>query len=76
MIFIDGDHSLAACYDDIRRWYPKLTREGRLLGHDAVPGSDVERAVRTFCREHGLTASVCPMPRTHYMWEIHQTHGD
>lgn len=72
LIFIDGDHSLEGCYRDIRAWLPRLKPEGRLLGHDAVPGGDVEAAVRRYCQEEGYRASVCPMPASHYIWEIHR----
>jgi len=73
VIFIDGDHSLAGCYGDLQAWHPKLKQDGRLLGHDASPGSEVEAAVRQYCRENRWTASVCPLPGSHYIWEIHTT---
>jgi predicted O-methyltransferase YrrM len=71
VVFIDGEHSEEACYNDIRAWRPRLGPGGRLLGHDIVPGSPVEGAVRRYCAEAGCTASVCPMPASHFIWEIH-----
>lgn len=69
-IFIDGDHSFEACYRDICNWQGKLKPGGRLLGHDAVPGSDVEKAVARYCDETGSTARVHPLPGAHFIWEI------
>ena len=71
MVFIDGDHSAEACYDDIKHWRRRLKPGGRILGHDAVPGGGVEQAVRRYCAEEGLVASVGPLPETHFIWEIH-----
>jgi predicted O-methyltransferase YrrM len=70
VIFIDGEHSFQACWEDISNWHPKLKPGGRLLGHDAAPGSEVERAVRHYCRDKGYQASICPMPASHFIWEI------
>jgi predicted O-methyltransferase YrrM len=71
VVFIDGDHSAEECYQDIRHWHGRLGKGGRLLGHDASPGSGVEEAVRRFCAETGCRASVCPMPQSFYIWEVH-----
>jgi predicted O-methyltransferase YrrM len=75
LVFIDGEHSAEACYQDICAWRPRLGPGGRLLGHDAVPGSPVEAAVRRYCAEQGYRASVCPMPASHFIWEIHAGAG-
>jgi predicted O-methyltransferase YrrM len=75
IVFIDGDHSEEACYQDICSWRRWLKPGGRLLGHDAEPGSGVERAVRRYCAEQGCRASVWPMPHSHFIWEIH-TEGE
>ena len=71
LVFIDGDHSFTGCMRDLRSWHRLLKPSGRLLGHDATPGGDVEAAVRQFCRERALRASVCPLPTTHFIWEVH-----
>jgi predicted O-methyltransferase YrrM len=71
LIFIDGDHAAEACYQDIRHWHARLRKGGRLLGHDATRGGTVEQALRRYCAETGLRASVCPMPYSHYIWELH-----
>ncbi len=71
MIFIDGDHAPEACYQDIRHWHPRLKQGGRLLGHDAVPRGTVEEALRRYCAETGLRASVCLLPHSHFIWELH-----
>lgn len=71
IVFIDGDHAAEACYQDIRAWTPRLKRGGRLLGHDAAPGSGVEQALLRYCSERGCVASVIDLPASHYVWEIH-----
>jgi predicted O-methyltransferase YrrM len=71
IVFIDGDHSLEGCYCDICAWRGLLKPGGRLLGHDAAPGSEVESAVRRFCAESGCTMTVHPLPSAHFIWEIH-----
>ncbi len=75
LIFLDGDHAEEACYQDIRHWRGRLKAGGRLLGHDAVPGGSVERAVRRYCAEAGVRASVCPLPASHFIWEVHAAGG-
>jgi predicted O-methyltransferase YrrM len=71
LIFIDGDHSAEGCYQDLRHWHPRLREGGRLLGHDASPGRSVEQGVRRYCAETGWRATVCPLPRAHFVWELH-----
>lgn len=68
-IFIDGDHSLEGCYRDFCAWREHLTPGGRLLGHDAASGSEVEQAVQRYCLEHDYTARIHPLPVAHYVWE-------
>lgn len=50
IVFIDGDHSRAACEADIVAWLPKVRRGGVICGHDyghpKLPG--VKEAVDTF----------------------------
>ena len=75
LVFIDGDHSFTGCMSDLRSWHRLLKPSGRLLGHDATPGGDVEAAVRQFCRERALRASVCPLPTSHFIWEIQPQGG-
>src|SRR5262249_13159146 len=70
MIFIDGDHSYEACYQDICNWSTKLNERGRLLGHDAVPDGGVAKAVADFCTETGYKSRIHPFPETPYIWEI------
>ena len=49
-VFIDGDHSKAAVYEDIVTWLPKVRAKGILGGHDFghadIPG--VKEAVEQF----------------------------
>ncbi len=70
VVFVDGDHSLEGCSRDIVAWRARLKPGGRLLGHDAAPGSDVERAVRRYCAEVGGSLIIHPLPAAHFIWEI------
>lgn len=48
MIFIDGDHSYDSVVSDIDAWWPKISPEGILCGHDFNPETwpGVVRAVK------------------------------
>lgn len=35
-IYIDGDHSENAVFDDLNAWYPKLNSGGLMAGHDYI----------------------------------------
>jgi predicted O-methyltransferase YrrM len=70
VIFIDGDHSAEGCYQDLQSWLPHLATNGRMLGHDAVPGGGVVQALERFRSETGIPFEVHPMPATHYIWEL------
>lgn len=57
-VFIDGNHSHAACLEDLRTWAPKVRADGLICGHDfAVHGAarsarfGVVSAVNTFIDE-------------------------
>ncbi len=69
IVFIDGDHSAEACYEDIRAWAPHLRTGGRLLGHDAAPGSGVRQALERYRAESGRNLHILPPPTAHYIWE-------
>jgi SAM-dependent methyltransferase len=45
-VFIDGDHSMEAVYDDILAWLPKVKPGGILCGHD-IDEPGVAAAVKT-----------------------------
>lgn len=69
-IFIDGEHTYEACYEDLNAWYPKLKKEGRFVGHDAVTGNGVEKAVIQFAAENNATYSIIKPPYAQFIWEI------
>jgi len=62
MIFINGDHSAESCLADIKAWFPKLSSQGRTLGHDAIPGSSVECALKQFRADTGIDFRIHAMP--------------
>jgi cephalosporin hydroxylase len=67
-LFLDGDHSYEALSEELRAWYPKVSKDGYFIGHDSNWGS-VRLAVRHFCEEYGLEYSTM----THkHCWELHQ----
>ena len=70
VLFIDGDHSFEGCYADLLAWYPKVTREGRILGHDAAESCGAYQAVTQFCQERALKFKIFPPPQGHYIFEI------
>lgn len=70
LIFIDGDHSAEGCYEDIQAWFPRLAKEGRMLGHDAKPNGSVVAGLERFRAETGITYQIHKMPQSHYIWEL------
>lgn len=64
-VFVDADHSYAACLADLIAWSKRLKPDGVLLGHDYTENEQAKKwgfgvipAVTDFCRDHGweLTA--------------------
>lgn len=59
-VFVDADHSYAACSADIRGWLPKLKAGGMMAGHDyrnpEFPG--VQQAVDLWARETGVAVET------------------
>ncbi len=56
-IFIDGDHSYEAVYEDTLNWYPKL-KEGRIIsGHDAY-APQIQKAVTDALGKYNKTFSI------------------
>jgi MMP 1-O-methyltransferase len=70
MLFVDGDHSYDACLGDLECWSPLLAPRGRILGHDAAPGSGVASAVAAFAQNTGQGAYVLPPPDSHFIWQL------
>ena len=52
-IYIDGDHTANAVYEDLKNSYRVIKNGGLLMGHDYhyKLGGDVVYAVNTFCEE-------------------------
>lgn len=55
LAFIDGDHSYNGCLNDLNAVLPKMKHNTTILCHDAVSGSDVEKAIREFCNCNNFT---------------------
>lgn len=51
LLWIDGDHSLAGCTADIKRWWPRLSPGGSMILHDCYLGCEVLDAVSMFLAE-------------------------
>lgn len=51
LLWIDGDHSLAGCSGDIKRWWPRLSPGGSMILHDCYLGCEVLDAVSMFLAE-------------------------
>jgi predicted O-methyltransferase YrrM len=66
-VYIDADHSYAACREDIEAWLPKVRHGGLVAGHDYLnwtidqgAGCDfgVKAAVDEYCSKHGYKLHV------------------
>ena len=53
-IYVDGDHTAQAVYNDLVNAFPKLKNNGYLMGHDYhyTLGGDVAYAVNKFCSDY------------------------
>jgi hypothetical protein len=56
-IFIDGDHSFASVYADLKKWWPKVKSGGQLLGDD-YNWQSVELAVKIFAKQNNLSFDI------------------
>lgn len=59
-VYIDADHSYAACKADLRAWSKRLKPDGVIMGHDYTNNAQAQawnfgvvRAVDEFCAEEG-----------------------
>ena len=53
LLFIDGDHSMWGCHNDIEAWYPNMKEDGIMLFHDGDTSSPgVVQAVAEFVDTH------------------------
>jgi hypothetical protein len=70
LVYIDADHAFEGCYRDICDWYPKVKKNGFLLGDDYKEHLTmtrvkfgVIRAVNKFTRENNLSYFVFPISK-------------
>lgn len=53
VLFIDGDHTMWGCHNDIEAWYPNMAENGVILFHDCDESSPgVVQAVAEFVDTH------------------------
>lgn len=59
-IYIDGDHTAQAVYNDLVNSFDKIKNNGLLMGHDYHYniGGDVVNAVSNFCTNYKQTVSI------------------
>ena len=71
-VFIDGDHSFEGCYEDLTAWYPKVKRDGILLGHDCYCDIfGVKKALEKFILENGFNYTILGVPPlSQYMYRV------
>jgi predicted O-methyltransferase YrrM len=66
VLYIDGDHTLEGCANDIANWYDKLTVGGHMLFHDCFFGCEVQDAVLEFTSKHETTVVQTPYVGAEY----------
>ena len=69
IIFIDGEHTFEACYEDIISWLPRLKENGLMIGHDATPESGVDKALKKLEQETDFKYSIIEPPYASYIWQ-------
>lgn len=57
LVYIDGDHSTEAVYNDMATWYPKLKTNGLLFGDD-FGWATVKSAVVEFCAKNKISLQI------------------
>lgn len=67
VVFIDASHKYKDVLEDLRHWYPKVKKGGKISGHDYVPShkmsvSGVIKAVNEFFKNKNL--EISPAGRT------------
>jgi len=65
LIYIDGDHTTEAVYEDLTAWYPFVKNQGILCGDDWTWPS-VRIAVEQFATENNLS-----IESTYNFWRLH-----
>lgn len=66
-VFIDGDHSFEACYNDLNIWYEKVKPKGLFSGHDfSLTG--VNKALSKFRKERNIYSNFHVIPNDVWYW--------
>lgn len=73
MIFNDSVTTLDGRYHDVMTWRQRLTPNGRMFGHDCLPGSPALAGLEKAAAELG--AEVLIHPGTHGLWELRPRNG-
>jgi len=69
-VYIDANHTEEGCYQDMVKWFPKVSQGGLLCGHDYEPRNvrtkrgrikfGVIEAVDKFAKENNLEVNILP----------------
>lgn len=57
LIHVDGDHSMEGVYKDLKMFWPKIAKNGVIVGDDYTWIS-VQNGLNKFCEEYGIKYSV------------------
>jgi predicted O-methyltransferase YrrM len=67
-VFIDGNHSFEAVYEDLHTWYKRLKPGGLFSGHDFnIQG--VNDALLKFRRDLGMKSTFTVTPKNIWWWK-------
>lgn len=69
MLWIDGDHSLAGCTNDLENWFAGLAPGGHVVLHDCYEGNEVKDAVLNFLAAHPEMHPVNTPYRSSAYWQ-------
>lgn len=71
-VYIDGDHQFTSVCEDLRTWWPFISMNGMIAGHDFDEDRhpEVHRAVHAFANNHDVTIHRVVGDGHCYSWYI------